>query len=68
MLMNDDDAPDWPPASSARDAKEGERRKGSTGQLWQARNGQWVRIKKLAPVQIEQKAEEPSGGNWNTKR
>lgn len=53
MRMSDDDAPDWPPVSSAPEVNDGERRYGSTGQLWQARNGQWVRLKKPAAVSPE---------------
>lgn len=37
-------APDWPPQVSAIGRPEGERRCGSTGQLFEARNGQWVRV------------------------
>ena len=44
--MSDDDAPNWMPAASARGLPEGERRYSSVGQLWQVRDGQWVRIKK----------------------
>lgn len=46
------DQPDWPPRSSAGDYPEGTRKPGSTGQLWQVRNGQWVRLTapKLATI------------------
>lgn len=37
-------APDWPPQISAIGLAKGEQRHGSTGQLFEARNGQWVRI------------------------
>ncbi len=43
--MTDDDTPDWPPAASANSYPEGTRKHGSTGQLWQVRSGQWVRLK-----------------------
>jgi hypothetical protein len=36
--------PDWPPRASARDYSEGTRKHGSTGQVWEVRNGAWVRI------------------------
>ena len=38
--------PDWPPRVSATGLREGHRRFGSTGQLFEVRNGRWVRIKK----------------------
>lgn len=44
--ITSDKAPDWMPAASAFDFPEGERRYGSTGQVWQVRNRQWVRIVK----------------------
>lgn len=37
-------APDWPPRMSASDVPDREQRHGSTGQLFEARNKQWVRI------------------------
>lgn len=37
--------PDWPPQSSAARLPEGTRKYGSTGQLFEARNGQWVRVR-----------------------
>ncbi len=43
-----DQQPDWPPPQSAFLLDEGTRKYGSTGQLWQVRNRQWVRIKPLA--------------------
>jgi hypothetical protein len=36
--------PDWPPAASAFDKPEGTRARGSTGQLFAAMNGRWVRV------------------------
>ena len=38
--------PDWPPRISAIGLKDGHRRFGSTGQLFEVRDGRWVRIKK----------------------
>jgi len=35
---------DWPPVSSAWAHPEGTRKYGSTGQLWEVRNGQWWRV------------------------
>lgn len=37
-------APDWQPNSSAWRLPEGSRRYGSTGQLFEVRNQQWVRV------------------------
>ena len=48
-----DDAPDFMPLGSAVGLPEGERRVSSVGQLWQVRNGQWIRIKK--PTAITEK-------------
>ncbi len=48
-----DDAPDVMPMTSAFGLPDGERRCSSVGQLWQVRNGQWIRIKK--PVIAENK-------------
>jgi hypothetical protein len=36
--------PDWPPQVSAVGILDGERRHGSTGQLFEAQSGQWVRV------------------------
>ena len=36
--------PDWPPRMSAIGLREGSLARGSTGQTWEARNGQWVRL------------------------
>jgi hypothetical protein len=36
--------PDWPPRSSAFNWPEGTRRHGSTGQLWEVKDGIWVRV------------------------
>lgn len=41
-----DFAPDWPPQDSAASYPEGTRKYSSTGQEWQVRNGQWVRLTK----------------------
>ena len=35
---------EWPPARSAVGLADGDRAHGSTGQLFEARNGQWVRV------------------------
>lgn len=35
---------DWPPVSSAWSHPDGTRKYGSTGQLWEVRNGAWWRI------------------------
>jgi hypothetical protein len=37
--------PDWPPARSAIGLQDGERHYGSTGQLFEVRNQQWVRVR-----------------------
>lgn len=37
-------APDWPPAGSAIGLPDGARGRGSTGQTWEVKNGQWVRL------------------------
>jgi hypothetical protein len=36
--------PNWPPRMSAADLREGSLARGSTGQTWEVRNGQWARI------------------------
>lgn len=41
-----DRMPDWPPAGSAWNLPEGTQRYGSTGQLFEVRNKQWVRVEK----------------------
>lgn len=33
---------DWPPRASAVDLPDGERRRGSTGQMFEAKGGQWI--------------------------
>lgn len=38
------ETPDWPPRGSAVGLPDGTKRHGSTGQLWETRNGRWVRI------------------------
>lgn len=43
-MTTHDDSPDWPPVHSAWQLPEGKRRYGSTGQLWEVRDRQWVRI------------------------
>lgn len=50
MDMSSDEAPDWMPQASALNLPEGHRRFSSVGQLWQVRDGQWVRIRKPAVV------------------
>lgn len=35
--------PDWPPRMSASDVRDGTLCNGSTGQLFEAKDGQWVR-------------------------
>lgn len=45
-----DEMPDWPPRASAIGLPEGEKRRGGTGQLWQVREGRWVRLKALRAV------------------
>ncbi len=37
--------PDWPPQVSAVGLLDGERRHGSTGQLFEVKNGQWIRVR-----------------------
>jgi len=41
--------PDWPPRSSAWVYTEGTSKRGSTGQLWEVRNRQWVRLEDERP-------------------
>jgi hypothetical protein len=41
------DKPDWMPQYSASSYPEGTIKSGSTGQRWQVRGGQWVRLTKL---------------------
>lgn len=36
---------DWPPMASAIGLPEGERRHGSTGQLFEVKNGRWERVR-----------------------
>ena len=36
--------PDWPPRMSAIGLREGTLCRGSTGQTWEVRNGQWARL------------------------
>jgi hypothetical protein len=38
------DGQDWPPQASAIHLPDGERRRGSTGQLFEVKNGTWVRM------------------------
>lgn len=40
-----DRQPDWPPRRSAVGLPDGERRHGSTGQLFEVKNGRWERLK-----------------------
>lgn len=37
--------PDWPPSSSAAEMPEGTLKYSSTGQLFEAKGGQWVRVR-----------------------
>lgn len=48
-MTTHDDSPDWPPVHSAWQLPEGKRRYGSTGQLWEVRGQQWVRIIEAEP-------------------
>jgi hypothetical protein len=43
-MSEDANAPDWPPMMSATRLRNGLRRHGSTGQLFEVQNKQWVRI------------------------
>lgn len=40
-----DRMPDWPPLVSAIGIPDGERRHGSTGQLFESRRGRWKRVR-----------------------
>lgn len=40
-----DEMPDWPPMRSATGLPDGEQGHGSTGQLFEVKNGQWVRVR-----------------------
>jgi hypothetical protein len=42
-------APDWPPAASASSYQEGHKQRGSTGQLFEVKKSQWVRVKEDDP-------------------
>ena len=42
-------APDWPPRISALGLADGYQRHGSTGQLFEVRNQQWVRVADVSP-------------------
>lgn len=54
--------PDWPPTSSAGYFKEGERRYGSTGQLFEVRNQQWVRVQDdHKPHMVDKDPAQPGG-------
>jgi hypothetical protein len=44
--------PDWPPQRSAVDLPDGERGTGSTGQLFEVKNGRWERVKSTHPKSI----------------
>jgi hypothetical protein len=46
-----DSAPDWPPQTSAIGVPNGTFMRGSTGQLFVANDGQWVRVRK--PTRVE---------------
>jgi len=41
-----DRMPDWPPQSSAVGLRDGERRHGSTGQLFEVHDGRWERVRR----------------------
>jgi hypothetical protein len=43
--MTENEMPDWPPRASAIGLPDGERRYGSTGQLFEVNNGQWIRVR-----------------------
>lgn len=42
--MSKDNAPDWPPRGSAYGLPDGMRQRSSVGQLWETKDGRWVRI------------------------
>jgi len=56
------DAPAWPPAASAANYPEGFIASGSTGQRWQVRNKQWVRLVPLTTIDQSSIVGNPSGG------
>lgn len=75
--MKNDEQPDWPPQDWAGGYADGTRKHGSTGQLWQAREGRWVRlttIKEVAqpttyhPVQIGDMGQHPALPDYVTLR
>lgn len=43
-MSGQDEQPDWQPRASAIGLPDGHQRHGSTGQLWEVRSGQWVRV------------------------
>jgi hypothetical protein len=49
VKLRPDEGPDVPPRESASIHKDGVMRRGSTGQLWRAIEGQWVRIRGKEP-------------------
>lgn len=51
---DDSRAPDWEPRGSAVGVPNGERRNGSTGQVFEARDGRWVRVRDPARVGCKQ--------------
>jgi hypothetical protein len=44
MNMMSNAAPDWPPPQSATAFKDGTTTQGSTGQWFEVKHGQWVRV------------------------
>lgn len=53
--------PDWPPMISARDILDGEQHRGSTGQLFKAQGGRWVRVPEVRGMEgAGQMRSEPS--------
>lgn len=48
--QDDSRVPDWEPRGSAVGVPDGERRAGSTGQTFEARDGRWVRVRD--PVRV----------------
>ncbi len=47
--------PDWPPRGSAVGLPDGEFKYGSTGQLFEVKNGQWIRARGGRPRTNRQK-------------
>lgn len=55
------DAPDWPPKSSAARLRDGTTRYGSTGQLFEVKNGRWVRVRDKEVREARPTLKNPSG-------